>query len=196
MPVVVIPLLSVAVTGVITAVAVARPIAAATASMTNWLDGLSGTNAAVLGLLLGAMMAFDMGGPVNKVAYTFALASPASGDTKIMAAVMAAADDAAARLHARDRRPQAAVHPPPSAPRGRPPVRPVVHHRGRDPVRGGRPAAGHPVPDGGQRRDWRAVDGVRREVTRPARRHLVIGLNGKPELYAAAIVAGIVISAT
>ncbi len=90
MPVVVIPLLSAAVTGVIMAVAVGRPIAAATTGMTNWLHGLSGTNAAVLGLLLGAMMAFDMGGPVNKVAYTFALASLASGDTKIMAAVMAA----------------------------------------------------------------------------------------------------------
>jgi PTS system fructose-specific IIC component len=90
MPVVVIPLLSAAVTGVIMAVAVGRPIAAATTGMTNWLHGLSGTNAAVLGLLLGAMMAFDMGGPVNKTAYTFALASLASGDTKIMAAVMAA----------------------------------------------------------------------------------------------------------
>jgi PTS system fructose-specific IIC component len=90
MPVVVIPLLSAAVTGVIMAVAVGRPIAAATTAMTNWLHGLSGTNAALLGLLLGAMMAFDMGGPVNKVAYTFGLASLASGDTKIMAAVMAA----------------------------------------------------------------------------------------------------------
>jgi PTS system fructose-specific IIC component len=90
MPVVVIPLLSAAVVGVIMAVAVGRPIAAATTGMTNWLHGLSGTNAAVLGLLLGAMMAFDMGGPVNKTAYTFALASLASGDTKIMAAVMAA----------------------------------------------------------------------------------------------------------
>jgi PTS system fructose-specific IIC component len=90
MPVVVIPLLSAAVTGVIMAVAVGRPVAAATTGMTNWLHGLSGTNAAVLGLLLGAMMAFDMGGPVNKVAYTFGLASLASGDTKIMAAVMAA----------------------------------------------------------------------------------------------------------
>jgi PTS system fructose-specific IIC component len=86
----VIPLLSAAVTGVIMAVAVGRPVAAATTGMTNWLHGLSGTNAAVLGLLLGAMMAFDMGGPVNKVAYTFGLASLASGDTNIMAAVMAA----------------------------------------------------------------------------------------------------------
>lgn len=90
MPIVVIPLISTAVTGVIMVVAVGRPIAAATTGMTNWLHGLSGTNAAVLGLLLGAMMAFDMGGPVNKVAYTFGLASLASGDTKIMAAVMAA----------------------------------------------------------------------------------------------------------
>jgi PTS system fructose-specific IIC component len=73
MPVVVIPLISAAIT-----------------AMTTWLHGLSGTNAAVLGLLLGAMMAFDLGGPVNKVAYTFALASLASGDTQIMAAVMAA----------------------------------------------------------------------------------------------------------
>jgi PTS system fructose-specific IIC component len=90
MPVVVIPLISAAVTGVIMIVAVGRPVAAATTAMTNWLHGLSGTNAAVLGLILGAMMAFDLGGPVNKVAYTFGLASLASGDTKIMAAVMAA----------------------------------------------------------------------------------------------------------
>lgn len=90
MPVVVIPLVSTAIAGVIMAVAVGRPVAAATTAMTNWLHGLSGTNAAALGLLLGAMMAFDLGGPVNKVAYTFGLASLASGDTKIMAAVMAA----------------------------------------------------------------------------------------------------------
>jgi PTS system fructose-specific IIC component len=90
MPVVVIPLLSAAVTGVIMAVLVGRPVAAATTSMTNWLHTLSGANAALLGLLLGAMMAFDMGGPVNKVAYTFGLASLASGNTKVMAAVMAA----------------------------------------------------------------------------------------------------------
>jgi PTS system fructose-specific IIC component len=90
MPVVVIPLISAAVTGVIMAVVVGRPVAAATTALTTWLHGLSGTNAALLGLLLGAMMAFDLGGPVNKVAYTFALASLASGDTKIMAAVMAA----------------------------------------------------------------------------------------------------------
>ncbi len=51
---------------------------------------MTGTNAIVLGLLLGAMMAFDMGGPVNKVAYTFALGSLSSGNLEVMAAVMAA----------------------------------------------------------------------------------------------------------
>jgi PTS system fructose-specific IIC component len=76
--------------GTIMIVAVGQPISSAQSSLTDWLNGLSGTNGIVLGLLLGAMMAFDMGGPVNKVAYTFGLASLASGNLKIMAAVMAA----------------------------------------------------------------------------------------------------------
>jgi len=67
-----------------------QPIAAATDGLTNWLDSLSGTNAVLLGILLGLMMAFDMGGPVNKVAYAFGLASLASGNLEVMAAVMAA----------------------------------------------------------------------------------------------------------
>jgi PTS system fructose-specific IIC component len=71
-------------------VVIGKPIASAQSSLTDWLNGLSGTNSVVLGALLGAMMAFDMGGPVNKVAYTFGLASLASGNTKVMAAVMAA----------------------------------------------------------------------------------------------------------
>ena len=90
MPVVVIPLLSSAVVGLIMVVVVARPVAHATTWMTTWLHGLSGSNAALLGLILGAMMAFDLGGPVNKVAYTFGLASLASGNLKVMAAVLAA----------------------------------------------------------------------------------------------------------
>jgi len=90
MPVVIIPLLTTFVVGVIMIVVIGKPIASAQSSLTDWLNGLSGTNSIVLGLLLGAMMAFDMGGPVNKVAYTFGLASLASGNTKIMAAVMAA----------------------------------------------------------------------------------------------------------
>jgi PTS system fructose-specific IIC component len=90
MPVVVIPLVSTLVVGGLMLVAIGQPIASAQRSMTDWLEGLSGANAVLLGALLGLMMAFDMGGPVNKVAYTFGLASLASGNLTIMAAVMAA----------------------------------------------------------------------------------------------------------
>ncbi|MGQ0464962.1 MAG: PTS fructose transporter subunit IIC [Sporichthyaceae bacterium] len=90
MPVVVIPLVSTLLTGFAMLVLIGKPIAEVQDGLTDWLNGLSGTNAVFLGLLLGAMMAFDMGGPVNKVAYTFALGSLAEGNLEIMAAVMAA----------------------------------------------------------------------------------------------------------
>ena len=93
MPVLVIPLLSTAVVGLLMYVVVGRPIALITEGLTNWLNGLSGTNAVLLGLLLGLMMCFDMGGPVNKASYTFAVAGLSTGSAgalTIMAAVMAA----------------------------------------------------------------------------------------------------------
>ena len=90
MPVVIIPLVSTLLIGFLMLIVIGKPIAAVQTGLTDWLGGLSGTNAVFLGLLLGLMMAFDMGGPVNKVAYTFGLASLASGNTKVMAAVMAA----------------------------------------------------------------------------------------------------------
>ncbi|GAA0266685.1 fructose-specific PTS transporter subunit EIIC [Streptomyces polychromogenes] len=97
MPVVVIPLLSVAAVGFLMFVVVGSPIASAMNGLTGWLNGLSGSNAILLGVLLGAMMAFDMGGPLNKVAYTFAAGvlttagtTPDAGSLKVMAAVMAA----------------------------------------------------------------------------------------------------------
>jgi PTS system fructose-specific IIC component len=90
MPVVVIPLVSTIAIGIVMLVVVGKPITSAQTHLTNWLNGLTGSNAILLGLLLGLMMAFDMGGPVNKVAYTFGVAALNSGDTKIMAAVMAA----------------------------------------------------------------------------------------------------------
>ena len=90
MPVVVIPLVSTLVVGFLMIVAIGQPIAAATTGMTDWLHSLGGSNAVLLGGLLGLMMAFDMGGPVNKVAYTFALAGLAAGDQHVMAAVIAA----------------------------------------------------------------------------------------------------------
>ncbi len=90
MPVVVIPLVSTAVIGILMLVVIGSPLASAQSSMTDWLKGLGGSNAVLLGALLGLMMAFDLGGPVNKVAYTFGLAALASNNLTIMAAVMAA----------------------------------------------------------------------------------------------------------
>ncbi|MFF4160115.1 fructose-specific PTS transporter subunit EIIC [Streptomyces sp. NPDC001678] len=93
MPVVVIPLLSSAVVGFLMFLVVGKPVAALQKALTDWLGGLSGTNAVVLGAVLGLMMCFDLGGPLNKCAYTFAvggLADPNAGSLKVMAAVMAA----------------------------------------------------------------------------------------------------------
>ncbi|WP_129308577.1 fructose-specific PTS transporter subunit EIIC [Streptomyces sp. L2] len=95
MPVVVIPLISSAVVGFLMFVVIGKPIATGQKGMTDWLNGLTGTNAVLLGALLGLMMCFDLGGPVNKVAYTFATAGiavsdPSDSAMKIMAAVMAA----------------------------------------------------------------------------------------------------------
>jgi PTS system fructose-specific IIC component len=99
MPVVVIPLGATLIAGGLMIMVLGRPLAAAVTGLTNWLNGLSGTSAVLLGILLGAMMAFDMGGPVNKAAYAFATAGLASwisnptdntGPLVIMATVMAA----------------------------------------------------------------------------------------------------------
>lgn len=93
MPVVVIPLISAAVVGFLMFLVVGKPIASLQSALTDWLEGLSGANAIILGVVLGLMMCFDLGGPLNKVAYAFAiggLTHPTDGSLKVMAAVMAA----------------------------------------------------------------------------------------------------------
>ncbi|MFF3495753.1 fructose-specific PTS transporter subunit EIIC [Streptomyces sp. NPDC002795] len=93
MPVVVIPLLSSIVVGFLMFVVIGKPIASLQSALTDWLNSLSGANAIVLGVILGLMMCFDLGGPLNKCAYAFAvggLANPTDGSLKVMAAVMAA----------------------------------------------------------------------------------------------------------
>ncbi|MEV0317169.1 fructose-specific PTS transporter subunit EIIC [Streptomyces sp. NPDC050658] len=93
MPVVVIPLISSAVVGFLMFLVIGKPIASLQSALTDWLEGLSGANAIILGVILGLMMCFDLGGPLNKVAYAFAvggLANPTEGSLKVMAAVMAA----------------------------------------------------------------------------------------------------------
>ena len=93
MPVVVIPLFASLVVGLVMFMLLGRPLAALTTGLTNWLSGMSGTSAVLLGIILGLMMCFDLGGPVNKAAYAFATAGLTAATTssfEIMAAVMAA----------------------------------------------------------------------------------------------------------
>jgi PTS system fructose-specific IIC component len=93
MPVVIIPLVASLVVGLLMFLLLGRPLAAMTSGLTHWLGGLSGSSVIVLGIILGLMMCFDLGGPVNKAAYAFATAGLNVADPsslRIMAAVMAA----------------------------------------------------------------------------------------------------------
>ena len=87
-PVLLYPLLGIFIVGVIMQFIVEPPIGALNTAINNGLNGLNGASAVVLGVLLGGMMAVDMGGPVNKAAYVFGTASIAAGNYNIMAAVM------------------------------------------------------------------------------------------------------------
>jgi len=90
MPILIYPLIGCVVVGALMIVVIGQPIASVTTGLENWLASLQGANAVVLGLILGSMMAFDMGGPVNKTAYAFAIAGLEGGAFAPMAAVMAA----------------------------------------------------------------------------------------------------------
>ncbi len=89
-PVLILPLLSTLVVGLAMVFLIGPPMKVVNDAMTNWLKGMQTGSAIGLGLILGAMMAFDMGGPVNKAAYTFSVGLLASQVYTPMAAVMAA----------------------------------------------------------------------------------------------------------
>ena len=93
MPVVIIPLLTSLIVGLTMFLLLGRPLEGIMTGLTDWLSSMSGSSAVVLGVILGLMMCFDLGGPVNKAAYLFATAGLSTGDEasmQIMAAVMAA----------------------------------------------------------------------------------------------------------
>jgi PTS system fructose-specific IIC component len=69
---------------------IAPPVQAILSGLTSWLNAMRGANALLLGVILGSMMAFDMGGPVNKAAYTFGVGLLGSQVYTPMAAIMAA----------------------------------------------------------------------------------------------------------
>lgn len=96
MPVVIIPLFASIIASGLMLLVLGGPIAWLMTQLTEFLNSLSGASAVLLGIILGLMMAFDLGGPVNKVAYAFAVAGLGAGTAtnvvpfEIMAAVMAA----------------------------------------------------------------------------------------------------------
>ncbi|XVN48897.1 fructose-specific PTS transporter subunit EIIC (plasmid) [Novosphingobium rhizosphaerae] len=89
-PMLILPLLGTLITGLLMVYAVGTPVAAVLSFLTEWLRGMQGSSAIALGLILGAMMAFDMGGPVNKASYAFSVGLIASQVYTPMAATMAA----------------------------------------------------------------------------------------------------------
>ncbi|MGP9538798.1 PTS fructose transporter subunit IIABC [Brachybacterium sp. AOP43-C2-M15] len=93
MPVVIIPLVTTLVVGGLMLVFLGRPLASLMTALQDGLTGMSGSSAILLGVIIGLMMCFDLGGPVNKAAYLFATAGLSQGTEaafQIMAAVMAA----------------------------------------------------------------------------------------------------------
>lgn len=88
-PVLLFPLLGLLIVGSLMVTVINPPVAALNGMMTDWLNSLNGANAILLGIILGGMMAVDMGGPINKVAFTFGIAAIEAGNLGPHAAVMA-----------------------------------------------------------------------------------------------------------
>lgn len=90
MPIIVIPLFATVISSLAFIYVLGAPIAGLFTALTSWLSGLTGANAVVLGVILGLMIAFDMGGPVNKVAFLFGVGLIATGQTAPMGMIGAA----------------------------------------------------------------------------------------------------------
>ncbi|MGO4788935.1 fructose-specific PTS transporter subunit EIIC [Paenibacillus sp. 2KB_20] len=90
MPIIVIPVLASLVVGLIFVFVVGAPVANLFEALTVWLAGMQGTSSILLALILGAMISFDMGGPVNKVAFLFGSAMIGEGNYVIMGQIAVA----------------------------------------------------------------------------------------------------------
>lgn len=88
-PVLLYPLFGTLLVGVVMTFVVNPPVAYLNNGLTNFLNGLGTSSAVILGIVVAAMMSIDMGGPFNKAAYVFGIASLQSGNEMVMAAVMA-----------------------------------------------------------------------------------------------------------
>ena len=89
-PVLILPLLSTLIVGLIIVYVIGEPVSILLKGLESWLKGMEGVNAFVLGAVIGGMMAVDLGGPVNKAAYATSVALISSGVYEPIAAVMAA----------------------------------------------------------------------------------------------------------
>lgn len=90
MPIIVIPVLASLVVGLIFVFVIGAPVADLFEALTVWLAGMQGTSSILLALILGAMISFDMGGPVNKVAFLFGSAMIGEGNYEIMGQIAVA----------------------------------------------------------------------------------------------------------
>ncbi|MGA9287099.1 MAG: fructose-specific PTS transporter subunit EIIC [Anaerobacillus sp.] len=88
-PVLLYPLFGIFITGIIMMYVVIEHVGALNTGLENWLSGMGTTNKLLLGLILGGMMAVDMGGPINKAAFTFGIAMIDAGNLTYHAAIMA-----------------------------------------------------------------------------------------------------------
>ncbi|WP_100010137.1 fructose-specific PTS transporter subunit EIIC [Lentibacillus sediminis] len=90
MPIIFIPIIASLIVGILFITVIGAPVSAIFASLTTWLEGMQGTSSIVLALILGAMIAVDMGGPFNKVAFLFGSAMIAEGNYEIMGPIAVA----------------------------------------------------------------------------------------------------------
>ncbi|MET9834961.1 fructose-specific PTS transporter subunit EIIC [Streptomyces sp. NPDC006385] len=90
MPIIVIPIVATTALGLFFVYVIGRPISWVFEHLTDWLSGMTGTSAILLGAVLGLMIAFDMGGPVNKTAFLFGAGLIATGNQTVMGMCAAA----------------------------------------------------------------------------------------------------------
>ncbi|WNB92142.1 PTS fructose transporter subunit IIABC [Bacillus sp. NEB1478] len=90
MPIIIIPVLSSLIVGLAFIFVIGAPVAKVFEVLTTWLAGMQGSSSLLLALILGAMISFDMGGPVNKVAFLFGSAMIGEGNYEIMGPIAAA----------------------------------------------------------------------------------------------------------
>lgn len=90
MPIIIIPVFASLIVGLAFVYIIGAPVAAVFEGLTSWLAGMQGTSSILLALILGAMISFDMGGPVNKVAFLFGSAMIGEGNYEIMGPIAVA----------------------------------------------------------------------------------------------------------